>query len=130
MGGPGSRSPDRGRAEPVRTIWEQPQKGTKDTKKYFCVFCAFLWLLFLPSLRSAAGFLERLEGRRRAFRDFAPKRVVELDTVFLERRSGRPMDINQCLGISHRGGNLSLARVREIALPQDDVVRSGDSGFE
>src|SRR5919202_940780 len=49
----------------------RPQKGTRVTKYFFCTFCAFLWVLFIPFVVGAQqhdAFLDDLQ--QRSFRYF------------------------------------------------------------
>ena len=46
----------------------KPQKGTKSTRIFFCVFCAFLWLILLCGGAAAQSFLDDLQ--QRSFRYF------------------------------------------------------------
>src|ERR1044071_5549509 len=71
----------------------RPRKGTKSTRKIFCAFCAFLWLLLLCSSVAAQSFVDDLQ--QRSFRYFWEQADPHTGLVpDRARMDGAPLDAN------------------------------------
>src|SRR3982751_3328258 len=71
----------------------RPQKGTKVTKRFFCVLCAFLWLILASSTRgqSRDAFLDDVQ--QRSFRYFWEQADPQTGLVpDRARMDGSPLD--------------------------------------